>query len=429
MNYAQTIDYLFTRLPMFSKQGASAYKKDLQNIIELEAANGNPHLSFKSIHVAGTNGKGSTSHMLAAILQEAGYKTGLYTSPHLKDFRERIRVNGAMIPEDYVVAFTGKMEPLMEVIEPSFFELSVSMAFSWFAAMQVDIAVIEVGLGGRLDSTNIITPELSVITNIGWDHMNILGDTLQLIAAEKAGIIKEKVPVVIGEMLPETRPVFEQVAAEKTAPLYEAEKWQQVVNWQYENHRLSVTVKESGREDAQHYHLELSGAYQVRNLRTVLQSIHLLQQQGWQISEHAIHQGLSGTKKLTGLLGRWDKISDHPPVILDVGHNEDGIRAILQQLELNTFTHLHIVIGMVKDKDVSKVLSLLPVKARYYFTQARIPRALPAAQLREMAAGFGLKGTDYPEVNQALAAARTEADDKDLVLVCGSVYVVGEVNR
>ncbi|MBC6489809.1 bifunctional folylpolyglutamate synthase/dihydrofolate synthase [Flavihumibacter stibioxidans] len=429
MTYAQTIDYLFTRLPMFSKQGTSAFKKDLHNIRLLEESNGNPHTKFKTIHIAGTNGKGSTSHMLAAILQKAGYKTGLYTSPHLKDFRERIRINGEMIPEQEVIDFTRRIIPMIDKLDPSFFEITVAMAFQWFADAEVDVAVIEVGLGGRLDSTNIITPEISVITNIGWDHMNLLGDSLDKIAIEKAGIIKPGIPVVIGETLPETRPVFEKTAEEKQATLYYAEQLQQVVNWTYEDHRLNITVKENGREDAQHYELDLPGAYQVKNVRTVMQTIRLLQRAGWHIDEAAIHQGLASARKLTSLHGRWELISRNPDTILDVGHNEDGIRAILQQLELTSHTHLHLVLGMVRDKDISKVLSLLPRQATYYFTQAHIPRALPAADLQSVAAEKGLHGSVYADVNAALQAAKSAAGKKDLVLVCGSVFLVGEVNH
>lgn len=428
MTYAQTIEYLFTRLPMFSKQGVAAFKKDLHNIRLLEAFNDNPHTKFKSIHVAGTNGKGSTSHMLAAILQKAGYKTGLYTSPHLKDFRERIRINGEMIPENEVIRFTEGIIPQIEIIEPSFFEISVAMAFQWFAASNVDVAVIEVGLGGRLDSTNIITPEISVITNIGWDHMNLLGDSLDKIAYEKAGIIKQGIPVVIGETIAETRPVFEKTALENQAPVFYAEQLQEVINWSYTNHRLTVTVKERSRDDAQQYELDLPGVYQIRNIRTVLQTVRLLQQAGWHIDETAIHAALSSTRKLTSLHGRWELVAKNPDTILDVGHNEDGIKAIGQQLELTAYTHLHLVLGMVKDKDISKVLSLLPKQAIYYFTQSHIPRALPAADLRLMAAEIGLSGATYPDVNTALLAARAVAGKNDLVLVCGSVFLVGEVS-
>lgn len=429
MNYAETIDYLFTRLPMFTKIGAGAYKKDLHNIRLLEAANGNPYTKFKSIHIAGTNGKGSTSHMLAAILQEAGYKTGLYTSPHLHDFRERIRVNGEMIPEDAVISFTQKMQPIINEIEPSFFELTVAMAFDWFVQQDIDIAVVEVGLGGRLDSTNIIHPELAVITNIGWDHMNILGDSLEKIAFEKAGIIKENTPVVIGETLPVTKPIFEATAAAVHAPVYFAATLQQVKNWEQSGLHLSITLQEAGRQDAQTYRLDLPGFYQVKNIGAIVQSIRVLQQKGWQIPEAAIHSGLANTRKLTGLHGRWEQISSHPRIILDVGHNEDGIKAIKEQLELTDFNHLHIVVGMVKDKEIEKVLALLPKRASYYFTQANIPRALPAATLLEKASEFQLSGKAFPEVNQAFTAAKSAAAPNDLVLVCGSVFIVGELIR
>lgn len=428
MNYAETLHYLYTRLPMFSRIGASAYKKDLDNIIALEAANSDPHTQFKSIHIAGTNGKGSTSHMLAAILQEAGYKTGLYTSPHLRDFRERIKVNGVMIPEKAVIDFTGKMQSQIPAIEPSFFELTVAMAFDWFAQERVDIAVIEVGLGGRLDSTNIIRPEVSVITNIGWDHMNILGNTLGEIAGEKAGIIKAGIPAVIGEVLPETRPVFEKAALDKGSRLYYAQQLQQIINWNYHGSLLEVQVQEQGHADAQQYQLDLTGNYQLKNLPGVLQTIRILQEQSWTIPEKAIHTGLSNTRKLTGLHGRWELIHQHPRVILDVGHNEDGIKAINEQLEMTDYHHLHLILGMVKDKDISKVLPLFPKQASYYFTQAAIPRALPADQLKAMAADAGLHGAIYPNVNIALEKAKSSAKENDLILVCGSVFLVGEVN-
>jgi dihydrofolate synthase/folylpolyglutamate synthase len=365
--------------------------------------------------------------MLAAILQEAGFKTGLYTSPHLHDFRERIRINGAMISEERVISFTEKMKPIIPSIEPSFFEITVAMAFDWFAEEEIDIAVVEVGLGGRFDSTNIISPELSVITNIGWDHMNILGDSLEQIAFEKAGIIKENTPVVIGETLPETKPVFALKAAATNAPLFYAKEHQQVISWEQKGLYLEVLVQEKGHQDAQAYKLDLPGFYQTKNIGTIIQSIRILQQQGWNIPEAAIHRGLANTRKLTGLHGRWEQISSHPRVIVDVGHNEDGIRAITEQLELTDYNHLHIVIGMVKDKEIDKVLPLLPLKATYYFTQANIPRALPAETLRQVAAGYQLNGNDYPEVILAFNAAKAAAADKDLVLVCGSVFIVGEL--
>ncbi|GAB2661052.1 folylpolyglutamate synthase/dihydrofolate synthase family protein [Flavihumibacter cheonanensis] len=429
MNYAETIDFLYTRLPMFSKQGAGALKKDLHNIKALEQANGNPHTKFKSIHIAGTNGKGSTSHMLAAILQKAGYKTGLYTSPHLKDFRERIRINGHMIPEQRVIELTEDYIPLMDAIEPSFFEITVAMAFQWFAEEKIDIAVIETGLGGRLDSTNIILPELSVITNIGWDHMHILGSDLPTIASEKAGIIKPGIPVVIGEVLPETRPVFEQVAQANQAKIHFAEEDQELIEWNFSNHHLQVTVRHRNALDALHLELDLPGYYQLKNIRTVLQAVELLKQLDWKIPADVVREALRHVKKLTGLHGRWELIDQSPDLVLDVAHNEDGIRAILKQLELCNFHHLHLVIGMVKDKDVAKVLSLLPHTASYYFTQAQIPRAMPVEELRIKAAGFQLTGNAYPNVNLAITAAKAAADKRDLILVCGSVFVIGEVNR
>lgn len=426
MNYQQTLDYLFNRLPMFSRIGPAAFKKDLTNTIRLCEALGNPQKKFRTIHIAGTNGKGSTSHMLAAVLQTAGYKTGLYTSPHLKDFRERIKVNGQMCSEAFVTDFTQRIQPLIEAIEPSFFEITVAMAFDHFASEQVDIAVIETGLGGRLDSTNIITPELSVITNIGWDHMNMLGDTLEAIAAEKAGIIKTGIPVVIGETLPETKPVFEKKAA-GASPIFFASATRYVTDWKYQQHQLLVEVADSKHNDHRTYHLDLPGIYQTRNLLTVLEAITRLQALGWQISDVQVQQGLQQVKKLTGLHGRWEVIHHNPVVVLDVGHNADGIKQLREQLELSTYKQLHIIIGMVKDKDVDKVLSLLPPYATYYFTKAQIPRALDEALLQEMAAKHGLKGQVYKEVNIALQKVLEHASKEDLVLVCGSVFLVGEV--
>ena len=396
MNYQQTIEYLFSRLPMYSRIGAAAFKKDLTNTITLCEHLGNPHHKFKSIHIAGTNGKGSVSHMLAAILQTAGYKTGLYTSPHLKDFRERIKVNGDEINEKFIIDFTEKIKPLIEEIEPSFFEITVAMAFDYFAEQKVDIAVVEVGLGGRFDSTNIITPELSVITNIGWDHMNILGDSLEKIAFEKAGIIKPNVPVVIGETIAETKPVFENIASEKNAPLHLATQERNVAGWKWEKHELIVEIAEQGKTDHKKYHLDLPGIYQSKNLLTVLEACSVLKDLEYNIDENEIRQGLQKTKKMTGLHGRWEVIHENPTIVLDVGHNEDGIKQIIQQIELTTHHDLHIIIGMVKDKEIDTVLSLLPQSANYYFTQAHIPRALPAETLKEKAGEFNLKGKTYP---------------------------------
>ncbi len=427
MTYQQTIEYLFSQLPMFSRIGKAAYKADLGNTIQLCAALDNPHTKFKSIHVAGTNGKGSVSHMLAAVLQTAGYKTGLYTSPHLKDFRERIKVNGEMIPEQDVVDFTEKVRPIIKEIEPSFFEITVAMAFDHFAKQQVDIAVIETGLGGRLDSTNIITPELSVITNIGWDHMNILGDTLEKIAAEKAGIIKQNIPVVIGETLPETKPVFEQAAKEKNALLSIASQKRNVADWDWKHHHLLLQVAEEYHTDHKNYELDLPGIYQTKNLLTVLEACRVLHEKGWKTDDVFIRRGLKQTKKLTGLHGRWEIIHTSPLLVLDVAHNTDGIRQLVQQAEVTEHRQLHIIIGMVKDKEVEKVLALLPKEAYYYFTKAQIPRALPEDELAVKATIAKLRGETWSEVNAAIKAALAKAQPEDMIIVCGSVFLVGEV--
>jgi len=412
---------------MFSRLGAAAYKADLTNTIKLCEAVGNPHQKFKSIHVAGTNGKGSTSHMLAAIMQSAGYKTGLYTSPHLKDFRERIKINGEMVSEAFVVDFTEKIRPLIEEIEPSFFEITVAMAFSWFAEQQVDIAVIEVGLGGRLDSTNIITPQVAVITNISYDHMNLLGNFLTEIAVEKAGIIKQLVPVVVGETLPETKPVFIQKAKEENAPLFFANEMRWVADWRQDKHHLKVAVANSHSDERNEYDLQLTGLYQAKNLLTVLQVVQLLKKD-WKLSDKDVQHGLQNVKQLTGLHGRWDVIHEQPMTVLEVAHNEDGIKQVTEQLEHCNFQKLHIVIGMVKDKDITKVLSLLPKYAHYYFTKADIPRALNEDELLAQAAKFALQGHHYSAVNKALQAAIDAAHEEDMILVCGSVFVVGEVD-
>jgi dihydrofolate synthase/folylpolyglutamate synthase len=427
MNYKETIDYLFTRLPMFSRIGAAAYKKDLTNTIALCNSLNNPQNRFKTIHVAGTNGKGSVSHMLAAILQTAGYKTGLYTSPHLYDFRERIKVNGEMVREDFVIDFTKHIEPLIEQLEPSFFEITVAMAFEYFAKEQVDVAIIEVGLGGRLDSTNIITPELSIITNIGWDHMNMLGDSLEKIAYEKAGIIKKNIPVVIGEIITETKPVFEQKAKEQEAQLYNASEQFAITESKTENNYLAVNVTNKSSGINYKYHLDLQGIYQTKNILTVLAAVDQLRKQGWAIEENHLQVALKNSKQINGLHGRWETIQTNPTIILDVGHNEDGIKQILQQLTQINFNKLHIVIGMVKDKEIDTVLSLLPKSATYYFTKAQIPRALLEVELQTKAKTFHLNGDCFVEVNEALLSAKTKAAKEDLILVCGSVFLVGEV--
>ncbi|MDE3235520.1 MAG: bifunctional folylpolyglutamate synthase/dihydrofolate synthase [Bacteroidota bacterium] len=429
MNYQQTIDYLFHKLPMFSKLGAAAFRKDLTNTIALCEALGNPQQKFKSIHIAGTNGKGSTSHMLAAILQQAGYKTGLYTSPHLKDFRERIKINGHFCTEEFVVDFTERIQPLIEQLNPSFFEITVAMAFDYFAQQQVDVAVIEVGLGGRLDSTNIITPELSVITNIGWDHMNMLGDTLDKIAGEKAGIIKPQIPVVIGESLPETHQVFIAKADQEKAPIVFAQEQRYVADWKYEHHLLHVTIATRNNDNRAHYDLDLTGVYQTKNLLTVLEAVQELNMQGWQLSNETVHTALQQVKRTTGLHGRWELLHSSPAIIADVGHNVDGMKQIVQQLELSDYQHLHIIIGMVKDKDVDSVLKVLPHHALYYFTQSHIPRALEATSLQQKAKAYGLEGQCFNNVNLAVQQALQHAHKKDLILICGSVFLVGEVNE
>jgi dihydrofolate synthase/folylpolyglutamate synthase len=428
MNYAETVEYLFSKLPMYSRIGAAAYREDLTNTIFLIESIGHPELRFRSVHIAGTNGKGSSSHMLAAIFQQAGYKTGLYTSPHLKDFRERIRINGKMIDEAAVCDFVERIRPVSEAIDPSFFEVTVAMAFDYFARNNVDIAIIEVGLGGRLDSTNIITPDLSIITNISYDHMNLLGDTLPAIAAEKAGIIKHNIPVVIGEHHPETAPVFEEKAKKENAPLSFADHHHYVTDWKYGRHTLDVEIATTPVADmVEWYTLDLAGIYQTRNLVTVLESVHVLRGIGWKLEPPVVRRALREVKKLTGLHGRWEIIHEHPDIILDVAHNEDGIRQLLRQIEVTDHEELHIILGLVKDKAVGRVLALLPREANYYFTRAQIPRALPEADLAKAATAAGLKGQAYPTVPEALQAAKTRARPKDLIVVCGSVFVVAEV--
>ncbi len=428
MDYPQTVEYLFSKLPMYSRIGAAAYREDLFNTIALSEFIGNPERRFKSVHVAGTNGKGSTSHMLAAIFQEAGYKTGLYTSPHLKDFRERIRVNGKMIEETFVVDFVERIRPLSESIDPSFFEVTVVMAFDYFAQQQVDIAIVEVGLGGRLDSTNIILPEISVITNISFDHMNLLGNTLPIIAGEKAGIIKKGVPVVIGEKHPETAPVFDQKAEQEGAPLTYADHRRYITDWTYGRHTLEAEVATTPvAADMEFYTLDLAGIYQTRNLLTVLETVHVLRGRGWKLEPAVVHRALKQVKKLTGLHGRWEIIHEHPDLVLDVAHNEDGIRQLLLQIELTDHEELHLVLGMVKDKAIDKILDLLPRQATYYFTRAQIPRALPEEELAVQANARGLKGGSYPTVAEAVQAATAHAKTKDLIVVFGSVFVVAEV--
>lgn len=426
MNYQQTLDYLYERLPMFTRVGASAFRKDLHNTIALCEQLGNPQRLFKTVHVAGTNGKGSTSHMLAAVFQQAGYKTGLYTSPHLKDFRERIRINGEMIDQEFVVEFVQQVQPSIEQLDPSFFELTVAMAFQYFALEQVDIAIIEVGLGGRLDSTNIITPELSVITNISYDHMHMLGNTLPEIASEKAGIIKPNIPVVIAQTQTEVEQVFIDKATAMEAPITFADQHWLIQDNDLANGQLHIQLRPRHSEQVWDIKSDLHGQYQVKNIMGVLSAVKVLQQAGWELPDEGVKTALSHVKKLTGLRGRWDIVSQHPLTIFDVGHNEAGINEIAGQLEHMTYRHLHIVTGFVKDKEVSKVLKLFPPAATYYFTRAQIPRALDENELAAMGTAAGLRGKSYPDVQQAFLAARQHAHEEDIILVCGSFFIVAE---
>ncbi len=428
MNYRQTLDYLYGKLPMFSRIGASAIKKDLHHIQSLCHLLDEPHTQFSSIHIGGTNGKGSTSHMLAAIFQKAGYKTGLYTSPHLKDFRERIRINGKMIPRKDVISFVSRLHSSIEEIQPSFFEVTVAMAFDFFARQKVDMAIIEVGLGGRLDSTNIIHPQLSVITNISLDHVQLLGDTLAAIASEKAGIIKENTPVIIGEHHPETAPVFTQKAASVNAPLQYASPPFKILSSHREDNFFSMDVKnEDTKEVIKNLQLDLTGNYQRKNLLTVCAAVEVLRKQGYHLPEKSVRQGLRNVKKLTGLKGRWYTVSKDPLIICDTGHNEAGIREVITHLSEVSYQRLHLVLGMVKDKEVAKVLSLLPSEAHYYFCAPALERALPAIELQEAANRTGLKGVAYPDVPSALQAAKVAYLPGDLIFVGGSTFVVAEI--
>ena len=427
MNYNETLDFLYAKLPMFSRIGAAAIKPSLHNTLVLCEALGNPQHKFKSIHIAGTNGKGSTSHQLASILQEENYKVGLYTSPHLKDFRERIKINGDMCSQDFVVSFVQKIKHIIEDINPSFFEVTVAMAFEYFALQNVDIAVIEVGMGGRLDSTNIITPILSIITNIGFDHMQFLGNTYEAIAKEKAGIIKPNIPVIIGEFNNETKPVFLTIAKENNCKITFAQENWKVIESNDSSGFLNVNVVSNTYNKALKVELDLTGIYQLKNIKQVLEAFLELNSIGIAIRETSLKKGLKNTKKNTGFYGRWDILQQHPKVIVDVAHNEDGIKQILHQLSFIKYKKLHIVIGMVKDKDVGKVIQMLPTHATYYFTNASIERALPAADLQAFSLPNNLKGSCYSNVNIALDNALTNASNEDLIIVCGSIFLIAEI--
>lgn len=425
MTYTQTLDYLYAKLPMFTRVGAIAFKKDLHNTVKFCEHLHHPETRFKTLHIAGTNGKGSTSHMLAAVLQKAGYKTALYTSPHLKDFRERIKINGEMISKEEVIDFVEENKSFIEELSPSFFEATVAMAFQHFAKHKVDIAVIEVGLGGRLDSTNIISPELSVITNIGFDHINMLGNTLTEIAGEKAGIIKPTTPVIVGEYQAEIAQVFENKASQNNAKLTFASN-----EWCYEDSKIvdgkrEITIQ--GKEKNYNLKLDLTGTYQIKNVKTVLSAVAELNKKGFKISDEQLIAGLSEVKQLTGLMGRWQTLQEQPLIICDTGHNEDGIKEVLYNISLTPHQQLRMVIGMVKDKEISKILSLLPKNAIYYFCSPSLERAKPADELLEEASEFGLIGEAFPSVNSALFRAKTDAKDGDLIFVGGSTFVVAEV--
>lgn len=427
MNYSQTVDYLYSRLPMFTRVGVSAFKKDLDNTIALCKALDNPQNKYKTIHIGGTNGKGSTSHMLAAILQKAGYKTGLYTSPHLKDFRERIRVNGKMVSKGFVTNFIKTQKQLINKIEPSFFEVTVGMAFSYFEQEQVDVAVIEVGLGGRLDSTNIIHPDLSVITNISLDHTNMLGNTFGEIAFEKAGIIKLNTPAIIGERHPETDPVFIKKAKAQNAPLIFAEDNLKVTNISKRSTALKLDIVKQNQTFLKGLYLDLTGTYQLKNILTVIEAVQQLRKIGYQIPDEAIYRALKNVKKLTGLQGRWQTLSQKPLVICDTGHNKAGITEVIQNINETPHENLHLVIGMVKDKDINAILALLPQHATYYFCQPQLERALAANELAEQAATYQLKGKTFNTVEEALANAKSAATENDLIFVGGSTFVVAEI--
>jgi dihydrofolate synthase/folylpolyglutamate synthase len=425
VNYTETIDFLYSKLPMFTRIGVAAYKKDLTNTIAFCNRLDHPEKKFKSVHIAGTNGKGSTSHMLAAVLQQAGYKTGLYTSPHLKDFRERIKINGEMISEAEIVDFVKAHQDFILALSPSFFEVTVAMAFEYFAQQNVDIAIIEVGLGGRLDSTNIISPELSIITNIGWDHMNLLGNTLPLIAAEKAGIIKPNIPVIIGEYQEEIISVFENKAKECNASFLLAENEWSVTDNQLSNHQRKLKINSA--KNSYDLSLDLTGSYQIKNVKAVLSAVQILNKLGFEIKEADVVSALADVKKLTGLMGRWQTLENNPLIICDTGHNLDGIKVVLENINQINYEKLHLIIGMVKDKDISKMLSLFPKNATYYFCSPNIERAKQATELQLEARNFGLIGDAYESVEQALLAAKKNANKKDFIFIGGSTFVVAEV--
>ncbi|WP_299553875.1 folylpolyglutamate synthase/dihydrofolate synthase family protein [Seonamhaeicola sp.] len=404
MTYQDTLHWMFSQLPMYQRQGKSAYKADLNNTYLLADHLNDPHKNFRSIHVAGTNGKGSTSHMLASVLQEAGYKVGLYTSPHLKDFRERIKINGQVVSKQFVIEFINRNKAFFKANQLSFFEMTVGMAFEYFSEQQVDIVVVEVGLGGRLDSTNVITPEVSVITNIGLDHTQFLGDTLEEIAAEKGGIIKPGIPVVIGETQNETKAVFKKLAQQHDCKITFADKEVE-------------TVLES----------DLKGCYQSKNIKTAIQAIKELRLKGYTISDADLKKGLLHVIDNTGLLGRWQVLNHKPKVVCDTGHNREGLTHLMEQISKETFKSLHMVFGVVNDKDLNTIIDLLPKAATYYFCKPTISRALPAEDLRQFFNDHGLFGNSYNSVNEAYTAALDNSSPEDFIFIGGSTFVVAEI--
>jgi|SRR5664280_236036 len=428
MKYDQTIEFLFSQLPAYHRIGKAAYKNNLNNTIALDNYFKNPHLKYRTVHVAGTNGKGSVSHMIASVLQESGYKTGLYTSPHLKDFRERIKVNGKMISEDDVVGFVEKHRDIIESVRPSFFEMTVVMAFNYFAECEVDVAVIEVGLGGRLDSTNIINPVLSVITNIGHDHMDLLGNTFEKIAVEKAGIIKRNIPVLVSETQPKTKDIFIKKAEECKSPILFADEIFSCNLEQNENlttgRKYLMTDKSNGKQFKGM--TMLGGDYQSKNLQAVFGAFSLLKK-AFKVSEENITNGIVNVVKNTGLQGRWQILNTAPLTICDTGHNKEGLEYVLDQIRRTPKSALHIILGFVNDKDLGSVLPLFPTDAIYYFTKASVPRALNEVNLKEEAARYGLTGNSFADVMTALDSARMSAGESDLIFIGGSTFVVAEV--
>lgn len=429
MTYQETLDYLFSQLPMYQRVGAAAFKKDLSNTIALCKHLGNPERKYPVIHVAGTNGKGSSSHILAGILQEHGLRTGMYTSPHYKDFRERVKVNGQFVSKEAVIRFVEKNKEAFSEIMPSFFEWTVALAFDYFAKEKVDVAVIEVGLGGRLDSTNVVLPMVSLITNIGYDHMQFLGDTLDKIAFEKAGIIKEGVPVVIGEKHDETCPVFEKIAEERRAPLYYAEDNLQCVHVTNEMLHTRYHFIKNGVPWMENVQVNLTGAYQQKNLVSALQTLLVLEKEDQipLLDEEKIRTALMALRHKTTMMGRWEVLGQDPVIIADSAHNQEGLQYAMQQLQSLTYRQLHVVLGAVNDKDLDKMLALFPREGKYYFARPDIPRGLDAEILKEMASRAGLQGQAFSAVHDAMEAAKANAGKEDVIYVGGSTFVVAEV--